>query len=221
MRTKSLRKHRAILEKTEPIFKGNPVLSLGICLPFVVVPSMTLKSGVLLSLFMFIATVIPVALYSSMGRTAKQYRFVISTIVSTLLVTAFSFATRNMFPDFYLLVGVYVILFGVNGLTTYCQERCEGESVGKNIIFSLKACTGYSLVVCFVSFIREFLALRTIWDHPVELIPFKLTGVAFPFFGFIFLGFLSAFFRTFERWIEKRLLVKSKRGRKEVTEDAK
>ncbi len=212
MKTESLRKHIAWLGKTDPIFKGNPVLYLGICLPFVIVPTMTLKTGVLLSALMFISTIIPVAVYSSIGfRLSREIRFIISTVISTALVSLFFYFTKTVFAEFYLIVGVYAMLFGVNGLTIYCEHKNEGKSVLENISFAFKACIGYSIIVCFVSFIREFLALKTIWGQPIDLFPVKLEGISFPFFGFIMLGFLSAFFRCAERQNRKRLLKKAEK----------
>lgn len=212
MKTESVRKHIAWLGKTDPIFKGNPVLYLGVCLPFVIVPSMTLKSGVILSALMFIATIIPVALYSLMGNNiSRNIKFIISTIVSTALVSLFFFFTRDVLADFYLIAGVYTMLFGVNGLTAYSQYKCEGKSAAESVLFTFKACVGYSIVVCFISFTREFLALKTIWGQPADFLSIKLDGISFPFFGFIILGFLSAFFRCMERWNRKRLLKKAEK----------
>ena len=221
MKTESLRKHIAWLGKTDPIFKGNPVLYFGICLPFVIVPSMTLKAGVLLSVLMFIATLIPVAIYASIGsRISKEIKFIMSAIISTSLVSLFFFFTKTLFAEFYLIAGVYAMLFGVNGLTSYIEYKNEGKGVAENVLFAFKACVGYSIVVCFISFVRELLALKTIWGYPVDLLPIKLEGIAFPFFGFIMLGFLSAFFRCVERWNRKRLLIKAERLSEEREEKA-
>ena len=224
MNIKGLRKHKIRMERTEPIFKGNPVLALGLCLPFAIVPSLTLKNGLLLSALMLISTVIPVTAYSLMGKKIKkEIKVCLSSILSMALVSICIYYTSTSLASFYETIGVYAMLFGVNGLIVYCEIKAEDMSVVESALFSFKACIGFSVVVCFVSLVREFFALRTIFEYPVEIIPIKLDGIAIPFFGFITLGFTSAFFRNFERRMKKRIIIKNMKlnNKNEVNPNAK
>ncbi|MEG1972249.1 MAG: Rnf-Nqr domain containing protein [Oscillospiraceae bacterium] len=207
MNIKGIRKHKSWMKKTAPILKSNSVLALGLALPFAIVPSFTLKNGVLLSILMVVATIIPVALYRIIGDGLKrEFKLPISVIASMVCVSTFIYFTKEQFSTIYESIGVYAILMAVNSLMFYCEEAGKKKTVLQAVLFAFKACLGFAVVVCFISVIREILSARTVWGLPLGLLSIKMDGVAFPFFGFIALGFLSALFGSMERAISRKII---------------
>lgn len=195
------------MKKTAPILKNNSVLALGLALPFAIVPSFTLKNGVLLSVLMVVATIIPVTLSAFIGnRIKREFKIPISVITSMTCVSLFIYFTKERFSTIYESIGVYAILMAVNSLMFYCENTERKASIANKIFFAVKACAGFAVVVCSISLIREILSVRSIWGYPMEVLSIKMDGVAFPFFGFIALGFLSALFGSIERAVSRKII---------------
>ena len=57
MNLQPIRKYRRRLDLTSGIIKNNPVLGMGLALPFVVIASTSLKRGAVMSIIMLFATV--------------------------------------------------------------------------------------------------------------------------------------------------------------------
>ena len=125
----------------------------------------------------------------------------------TLLVTPLS---ANLSDN----LGFYLQILSVNSLLIYSVRPCSKMTPKKAAEYALVNWLGFSLVMIFLAFIRELLGSGTLWGVPVLSGTFKLSGLAFPFSGFIMLGFMMAFIRTLNRQMY-RLLIHIEINRKE------
>jgi electron transport complex protein RnfE len=100
-----------------------------------------------------------------------------------------------IFPAAMNFVGIYLYLMAVNGLTLIQATSREGPRgfvpVAARTIVEIAAFAGLMLII---SFVREYFGNGTLWGVPMP-IPFRQPGILYPFFGFIFTGFLLAFLR--------------------------
>ena len=179
---------------------------MGLALPFVIGPTLSLKSGVTVSLLIVIAT-LPVVILSTLipKKTPLEYKMVCYMILSMCCVTFFGYRLQA-YPMMVESLGIYLPLAAVNSLMYESVMKNQEENAKDKIINALKMCLGFALVVCAVSAFREVLGNKTIWGVPFTIYPIKMQGVNLPFFGLIVLGFMGAMFRSIDRLISKILL---------------
>jgi len=191
--------HRA-LSWTTGIIKNNPVLSLGMALPFAVVASTTLKSGVLMSVVMFIAIVPSVIICGLTDKYVPVWlKFPLSCGIALLCVNEFVQHIRPDHPVIVQSLGVYIPLAAFNMILLESVCAAGGDNAGRVIWLAVKMCIGFALVMCSLSAVRELMVYRTIWDVEIPFAKLSISGAGLPCFGFILLGFFAAFFRWIGR----------------------
>ena len=202
-------------KKFKGIFYKNPVVGLGLALPFAVVCSNTLQNAAIICIAMLLSFVPTMMLASALNKkipTAMHFiaypsAAAILLIPITLLVTPLS---ANLGDN----LGFYLQILAVNSLLIYSVRPCAKMTPKKAAKYALMNWLGFSLVMLCLAFIRELLGSGTLWGVPVLSGSFKLSGLAFPFAGFIMLGFMMAFIRTLNRQMY-RLLIHIEINRKE------
>ncbi|MEG1849721.1 MAG: Rnf-Nqr domain containing protein, partial [Oscillospiraceae bacterium] len=206
MKLNRTRKYRHRLQKTSGVFKNNPVLAFGLALPFVIVPSLSLKSGVAMSLILLAATV-PTAVASSLAdrKIPIWMRAPCCVLLSMGCILAI-IGGMHKNPLVLDSLGVYVPLAAGNTLMLELAVFHPRDNAKAAFFDASKMCLGLALVLCGVSALREILGNRTIWDVEFGLYPIRMSGVMLPFFGFILLGFLGALFRCVDRAILRTTL---------------
>ena len=184
-------------------------------LPFVIVPALNLKSGFLISLFIFVATVPAAALAPALHkRVALPLLVPCYALLAMVGVIAAQLLLRRQAV---LLdgLGLYIPLAAVNSimleLTVVHPRLTPRRGLGDGLIL----CLGFALVACGIGAVREVLGSRTIWDIPFGLYPIRMVGVTLPFFGFILLGFLNALCRSVDRGIVNGMLARAPAALKE------
>lgn len=203
----SLKKHKTRSDLNTPtdyseIIVENPLLLLGIDLPFIVVSAVNLKSAVALSIEMlFIHLFTMICAWFIASRVKIWQRVFITSTVSTIMMLISRELVLKIIPDIENYAGIYLYLIAVNGFTliqaNFLSPRAKLSSVIKNSALNILA---FTVSISVISVIREFFGSGTIWGIPAS--PFtKMEGIRAPYFGFILVGFLIALLRIISRQI--------------------
>ena len=200
-----VRKHRfsrAFLQ----LFKDNPVFVTGLALPFCIVPSTSLQSGLIVSAMIFVASfpsaVIAVAFdrYITNGLKLPIYSFVSMGFVLWLT----NWYQLN-FPQSIASIGIYLPLAAVNTIMVEMCYRKKFQTNKQRIISVLRLCFGFAVAICIVSSFREIASFHTIYNITISAQFFRFNAFALPFFGFLLIGFLSAVLKKLNRLMGKRV----------------
>lgn len=206
MNLKPIRKYRRRLKRTSGLIKNNPVVALGMALPFVIVPTLNLKSALLISAFIFAATVPAATIAPVMHkRVPALYLVPCYTILAMASVIAVQLLLRRhaVLLDG---LGLYIPLAAVNSIMLDLTAVNPRKTPQHGFWDAVVICLGFTLVACGIGAIREVLGSKTIWGIPFGLYPIKVMGVTLPFFGFIILGFLNALCRSVDRVVVNGML---------------
>ncbi len=197
--------YRRFLIATKGIFLENPVLTLGLALPFAVVACSSLQTAVGLSVGALMA-LIPAALLLPlvMKQIPEQYHgldYPLCALLSAIFIMPTRLITADLSPALMDSVGVYFSLFCVSSLLFTVKEKCEKEEPLMAFLTLLKMWLGVGLVLILVGTCREILGYGTLWNKPLTFMKIRFSGVMVSGFGFILLGFLAALGRKLHRCI--------------------
>lgn len=187
---KKYRRRRGYLSA---LMAKNPVLVLGLDLPFVIACATNLKTAVALSIEMAIIHMVTIAAAIFTARTLPQWtRVLVHVAVATVTMTLARRLITVIFPDITNYVAMYIYLMAVNGLTIY-----QAASVNRRqkpfpvLVTAFMNALAFALTMGVVSLFREVFGNGTIWGFAVG-VPIKLSGFLMPFGGFIVMAFLLA-----------------------------
>lgn len=206
--------YRRFLTWTKGLFRENPVLSLGLAVPFAAAAATSLQSSVALAVGAT-AVLIPVTLLmaAAQEKLPQWLRLPASVLLASLLLIPTRGAVTRISAALLDSVGIYFSLLCVSTLLMaeldWAKE--QEKAFGKILLHSLRRWFGFALVVLATGAIREVLGSGTIWGQPVTWMKVRFSGALVAGFGFILLGFLSAAGRKLhrtillvDRWAEKR-----------------
>ncbi len=208
MNLKPIRKYRRRLKRTSGLIKNNPVVALGMALPFVIVPTLNLKSGLLISVFILAATV-PAATIAPVAHRKIPVLYLVPCY--TLLAMAGVIAAQLLLRRQAVLLdslGLYIPLAAVNSIMLDLSALHPRKTPWRGCQDAVAICLGFALVACGIGAVREVLGSRTIWGMPFGLYPIRMVGVTLPFFGFITLGFFNALCRSVDRAVVTGMLAR-------------
>ena len=183
------KKHRLLCS---PVLK-NPVQSLGLDLAFLVVASISLQAAVVMSTQMalvHLGTVIAAMIFCR--HLPHWVRPIAYVAVATLITLGSSAVVRRMMPVTTDMLGMYVYLVAVNGMTFFYATKIKPQDkIYPVLAGALKGLVGFVCLMFAVSLLREYLGLGALWGRTL---PFLIAsdGLLVPFFGFIALGFVLA-----------------------------
>lgn len=202
MKLSVTRKYRRILRKTDGVFYRNPLLTLGLALPLVVIPSYGLMGACAVSLAMLICFIPSVVAASLIGnRLPVWLRAVFYPLLSCLLLIPAQSLVQYISPLIFDTLGVYFSLICVNSLLVYSVEKACLQKPLDAFVFAFRRWLGSSLVALLCGVLRELTASGSLWGVPVfkdlPHLPFAQMAMG----GFILLGFLAAFSRLIHRLI--------------------
>lgn len=202
-----VRHYVKIRNKLRGIAHRNPVLALGLALPFAVVCSNSLKNAVIMSLCMLI-TLVPTMVIASLAgkRIPSGLNFVIYPFLASFLLIPATLLSASISDNMGDSLGFYLQILCVNSLLIYSIRPCSCMKPGQAFQYSFMNCIGFALVMVCIAFVRELFGNGTLWNIPVSLTSYRLYGLLFPFAGFIMVGFLIALMRTVNRKIYQLLL---------------
>ena len=214
MNLRLIRRYRNRLSRTSGLLKNNPVVALGMTMPFVIVPTLSLRAGLLMSAFLAAATIPSAVLASLVGRKIPPlFSLPFYGAVSTGCVLLLRFCVSGqalLLED----LGVYVPLAAFNGMMLELALVHPRRRASDALHDAVMMCFGFLLVAAFLSALREFLGSGSLWGVPLTA-PNRIRGLVLPFSGFILIGFLSALFRRVDSIIIGRMLRASRRTAKQ------
>jgi len=193
------RRHRILGSKA----LSNPVSTLGLDLPFLIVTSISLQAAAAMSLEMVIINMGTVLAAFMLCRILPKWiRPLVYLAVSTVFMLVASQLLSRMFPVLYVTLGVYIYLMAVNGMTFSTAMSIEKTDKLWHVLpRALKGTIAFAIAMFVTSLVREYFGSGTLWGNPVPHL-FRISGLLMPFFGFILVGFLLAG----TRFLNKRLL---------------
>lgn len=200
LKRKHRRQRRGIFSA---LFVRNPILVLGLDLPFVIVCATTLKTAAALSLEMLIIHMVTVCVALVTVRTLPVWlRQIVNIGAAFITMTVARYWITRIFPDLANYVGMYIYLMAVNGITVYqCFQISRKAKPGKVLVSALMNAFAFALTMGVVSAVREYFSAGALWGVPLP-IPARLSGLAVPFGGFLLMGF----FLALAKFINRRML---------------
>ncbi len=205
---KKLQKTNNALLITEGILYKNPVLTLGLGVPLVISASVSLKSGVIISLLLFFSNLAAFFVSELLALYVKSSAIripicVLVTAVSVFVLSNFMIEDQQLVSD----LGIYIPIITVN---TLMLEQA-GKKYLQNTFFIkfisvLRSNIGFVAVMLLVSAVREVVGSNTIYGIALHNIPIEMSGILLPFFGFIITGLLGALLQITIRFIKANSL---------------
>lgn len=226
--------------------KKNPVMLLGVSLPFVIATAISLKSAAAMSMEMLaINLVTAFVAFLTANRLAFWIRAVVHVGSATVAMMAVRALITLLLPEVAGTLGTYIYLMALNGMALLHAELAQGgepaeagirgagkpppekrkgsrlSSLGGWLRSALVHTLVFACMMLAVSLPREYLGNGTLWGRPVP-VPFRMPGMLLPFFGFIAVGFLLAAIKFLTKkitvWIAADTAGRDARDRARYTE---
>lgn len=205
MDLKRHREHRRRSRWVEGLFGKNPVMVLGLSLPFAVMVTTTLKSGAAISLLMA-CSLIPTVLMAALvgNRLPPRFSIILYALFSMCMVMAGMPLIGFISPEVSDALGIFIPVMGINTTMFMLCDRAQARKTSMQHLLAdtLSYTGGFALAVCLIAAIREIFGYNTIWGIALKM-PIKLAGMQYAFCGFIVTAFLAALWR-----MGKRLLLR-------------
>ena len=212
MQNGRLKRYRMLVQRFDGLLTRTPVITYGLAIPFAVMGTVDTRAAFTLSVGMMVISLLSTMvgwLLKRMGQ-GREVCMLVTAILSSLTLSGLS---RIPLEGFHLPVGtlgIYFPLLAVNTLTFFLVTRCdEKEPLLKNLGQSVRFVLSFAFFVLTVSIFRELLGKGTIFGIKVLNSP-QITTVLMPFFGFILVGMLSAFFRQMNRTVRAWCLIRDR-----------
>lgn len=197
------KKYRKQTRALNALLLKNPVLVLGLDLPFLIVCATTLRNAVALTIEMFLIHMVTMVVSMVTVRYLPNWsRMLVNVCAAFVMMTVARSLITGLFPDISNYVGMYIYLMAVNGITIYQSATITRKDKPWPVLArAFLNALAFALTMLLVSLFRECFALGTLWGIPLNL-PMRFSGLAMPFGGFVLMGMLLALFK----WINKKLL---------------
>lgn len=214
MNLSTVRRYRRRYNLIAALLQKNPVMVLGLDLPFVIATSTTLRNAAAMSIMLLcihIATLSAAKLTA--GRLPQWARVLCHLGASTAIMVLTRMLVIRIFgQDILNSLGIYINLMAVNGMTMYqAMAVRKGHPYRRVLWNALQNVLGFALVMFVLSPARELLGRGTLWDITVPF-PVTFPGLLIPFSGFIAVGFLLALWRFFNKKITAWLVAEAARA---------
>lgn len=200
MKLSALRRYRKRSSRISTMLSSNPVLFILMDLPFVVVTATSLRNAAAICIAMAcIHLVTMLVAWLIVSRVRLWLRALVTVVVSTCVMLLAREMVISLFPEVTTSLGMYLYLLSVNGMTLFQANFLDKKAkLGHVMGNALAGVLGFSLIMALVALFREYFGAGMIWGIPVPS-ALRLSGIRAPFFGFIMVGFLLAFFRYFNK----------------------
>ncbi len=216
----STSKNKKLFHLFDGILWENPVLALGLGVPFAVISTTSMKNAAVLSAAM-VCTAVPVFLIASLfAKYIPQWlRMVVYSLVGAVALIPLRLFLSSLFPAVFDSLGVYFALMALNPavLIPALSHRITEEKPGLALLNALCYSAGFALVLFGVSLIREPLGSGALWGRPLDM-PFQLSPIQYSFGGFIILGYFAAVYQFLERCFIQLAKKRAKNSKSSVLE---
>lgn len=200
-----LSKSKTLFRRFDGILWENPVLALGLGVPFAVICTTTLKNAAIVSVAMLF-TAVPVYLLASVAAKyiPQWLRIVVYSLAAAVALIPARAVALRINPALFDSLGIYFALMAMNPalLMPALSHRIIGEKPWFAVLRAVCYSLGFALVMFGIALFREPLGSGTFWGHPIEL-SVRLSPIQYPFGGFLLLGYLAACYQMLERLFGK------------------
>lgn len=194
------RKMHHFLGATEGIFGRNIVLVGGLLLPYIIMPAVSLKAAVALTVAMLFSVVFGMIVSRLLAGQGVWLRYIAVTLAALGGIVLSRFAIRFISSEIFDTLGIYLPLMAVNSVVVlYAAQRSNNDTPKRAALFSLATVLGFGMVACAVGIVRELLLAGTVWGISVAAVNFPAANTVF--FGFILLAFFGAAVQAARRTI--------------------
>jgi len=195
--TRNRKLHR-FFGATKGIFGQNVVLVGGLMLPYIIMPAVSLKASVALTVAMLFTVIMGMAAAQFVSKLDDWMRYIIVTLASLGGVALSRLVIRLISTEIFDTLGIYLPLMAVNSIVVlYAAERAKRENLLHTLAYGFSTVVGFGLVACTVGALRELMLSGTIWGVPVAAISFPAAATVFS--GFIILAFFGAAVQALRR----------------------
>lgn len=194
----NLKKYRKFRDETRNLLWKNPVLAEGLALPFAIAATTSLINGIVLSLAMLGAVMVPAIAYHVYGTSVSGWLKPVLYSTINIFVVLIAVLLLSGTPAIIDSLGIYLPMVALNTITMRMVSDDYNES-GNPVHNAFFSWVGFSAVILVLSAIRELIGLGTLFGQPVSIGLPVLSPVAFTFSGFILVGFLAAAVRCADR----------------------
>ena len=197
------KKHRIF----NALLMRNPVLVMGLDLPFIIAAATSLKNAAAMAIVMLMIHVgTMLAGIATCRKLPYWLRMLVNACVSTVIMMVAQALVAGLFKGISNSLGMYLYLMAVNGMTIFQASGLGRKAKIYPVVTGAVLNTlGFALVAAITGVIREYMGSGTLWGIPVYF-PVKITALQLPFAGFIVVGFLLALSRLLNKLILSRMM---------------
>lgn len=197
------RRHRIF----SALLMRNPVLVMGLDLPFIIAAATSLKNAAAMAIVMLMIHVTTMLVGIVTCRKLPFWlRMLVNACVSTAMMMAAQALVIGLFKGISNSLGMYLYLMAVNGMTVFQASGLGKRAKIYPVVTSAFLNTlGFAVVAALTGAIREYIGNGALWGISVPF-PVKVTALQQPFSGFIVVGFLLALSRLLNKCALARLV---------------
>lgn len=194
-------KSKSIFHWFDGFLWRNPVLNVGLGVPFAVICSTTMKNAACVSIAMVFTCVAVFLLASLAAKYIPQWLRmpVYALVAAAALIPAHAIAIK-LNPALFDSLGIYFALMAMNPavLIPALSHRISNEKPWFALLHAVCFSLGFALVVFSIALIREPMGSGMLWGRPIE-VSLRLSPIQYPFGGFLLLGYFAALYQLLER----------------------
>ncbi len=198
------RKTKLFLKSIDGAVLGNTVLEKGMIIAPVVVMCISVINAVVISIAFALVTFFSVLISTMLpSKMPKSLRYIFHTLIASVVYIPVFFMLNFVFAETVYKIGIFIPLLVSNSLIVHKYEhKLVKLTTNKYLLYTLNHIVGFILAALVVGSLREIISFGTFAGRPLGIITVK--GFAYPFGGFIVLGFMSAFIKKFNAFLGKR-----------------
>lgn len=206
MKFSTVKKYRRRHKLLGALLIRNPVLVLGLDLPFVIAAATSLKNAAAMAIQIFIIHTGTMLVGRVTCTKLHRWQAIVANVAAaTFMMMVAQVLVVALFRGISNSLGMYLYLMAVNAMTVFQSSALpKNAKIWPVFTGALSNALGFALVVGVVALIREYFAFGSLWGISLPVL-IKLPALAIPFAGFMLMGFLLAF----TRFLNKRLLALS------------
>ena len=193
----------ALKESTGYLFFRNPVLVLGLVIGQLAAGVANLQNAAALSVTYFFVVVPTLVFASLVGKKLPGWlKFVVYAVISAAMLVPSYFISSTFSATIFDSAGIYPALLAVSTVpVVYSSKIAENQKPLSAFVGGICIALGFAFTAIFLGAAREFLSGGSIWGF--RFMEPLFPAAKLPIWGFIFLGFMSAFVNFVKDLVKK------------------